>query len=114
MTIFLPLRHHLRSVRFPVNVKHEARLTGSARSMQEKGWNCGESVDFGAGQPLLSMRLLSVVSELGRTQDLLHFSSLGQLVDQFVEIPALLHKWIFDLFYSVATNDARNEVRIGV
>lgn len=43
-----------------LNVKHEARLTGSAGSMQDTGWNCGESFELGAGQPLLSMRLFCV------------------------------------------------------
>ena len=39
------------------NVKHEARLTGSVRSMQDRGWNCGESFELRAEQPLLSMCL---------------------------------------------------------
>lgn len=30
------------------NVKHEARLSGGARSMQDKGWNCGESFEIRA------------------------------------------------------------------
>jgi hypothetical protein len=47
-----------KAINFLANVKHEARLTGSARSMQKSGWNYGESFELGAGQPLLSMRLL--------------------------------------------------------
>jgi hypothetical protein len=43
------------------NVKHEARLTEGARSMQDTCLNCGESFGLGAGQPLLSMRLFCVV-----------------------------------------------------
>ena len=42
-------------------VKHEERLTGSARSIQDKGWNYGKSSKLGAGQPLLSMRLLGLM-----------------------------------------------------
>ncbi len=41
------------------NVEHEARLTGSLRSMLDRGWNYGDSFELGAGQPLLSMRLLA-------------------------------------------------------
>jgi hypothetical protein len=58
------------SVRFlHENVKNEARLTGSARSMQDRGWNYGESFELRAGQPLLSMRLF-FVGVLGRHQNL--------------------------------------------
>jgi len=42
------------------NVKHEARLTGCACSMQDKGCNGGKSFELGAGQPLASMRLFGV------------------------------------------------------
>ena len=38
--------------------KHEARLTGNARSIRDKGLNYSESFELGAGRPLLSMRLL--------------------------------------------------------
>ncbi len=40
-----------------MNVQHEARLTGSAHSIQDRGWDCGKSLELGAGQSLLSMRL---------------------------------------------------------
>ena len=55
------------------NVQYEARLTGSVLSMQDRGWNFGESFELGAGQPLLSMRLFGVVAtgRLGkRSRDL--------------------------------------------
>ncbi len=42
------------------NVKHEARLTGSARSMQDTCCNSGDSFELGTGQPLLSMRLFCI------------------------------------------------------
>jgi len=54
------LRRHLESACLLLNrpsIKHEARLTGSACSMQDKGWNWGESFELRAGQPLLSVRL---------------------------------------------------------
>ena len=56
------MRNQLRSLAsfesfFLANVKHEARLTGSGRSMRGKGWNCSKSFELGAVQPLLSMRL---------------------------------------------------------
>jgi hypothetical protein len=38
-------------------VQHEARLTGSARSIQDKHWDWSEPIELGTGQPLLSMRL---------------------------------------------------------
>ena len=31
------------------NVKHKARLTGSECSIQDRGWNCGESFELRAG-----------------------------------------------------------------
>ena len=43
------------------NVKHEARLIGSARSLQDMGWNCGESLELRSGQPLLFERLFHLV-----------------------------------------------------
>lgn len=42
---------------FMSNVKHEARLTGRARSMQDWGCVSAESFEVGAGQLLLSMCL---------------------------------------------------------
>jgi len=43
------------------NIKHEARLTRRARSMQGRDCSCGKSFELGAGQQLLSMRLLGLV-----------------------------------------------------
>lgn len=48
------------------------------------------------------------------TQYFFHLPSLGQLVDQLVQIPDLLNQWVFQLFHSVATNDALNEMRVRV
>lgn len=39
------------------NVKHEARLTGGARSMRDGGYSYRVEIELGMGQPLLSMRL---------------------------------------------------------
>lgn len=39
-------------------------------------------------------------------QYLLHRPSLGQFVNQFVEVPDFLHEGIFDGFHAVAANDA--------
>ena len=54
-------------VHFRDNVKHEARLTGSARSMQDWGCVSGESFEVGAGQPLLSMRLFGLFESYFRS-----------------------------------------------
>lgn len=54
------------------NVKHEARLTGSARSMQDWGWNNGESFELDTGQPLhlhALVSLLAVVIDGQKTND---------------------------------------------
>ena len=48
------------------NVKHEARLTGGARSMQDWGCVSDESFEVGAGQPLLSMRLFGLIESYFR------------------------------------------------
>jgi hypothetical protein len=49
------------------NVKNEARLTGSARSMQDWGCVSAESFEVGAGQPLLSMRLFGLFESYFRS-----------------------------------------------
>lgn len=49
------------------NVKHEARLTGSALSMQDWGCISAESFEVGAGQPLLSMRLFGLFESYFRS-----------------------------------------------
>ena len=48
------------------------------------------------------------------TQDFFHLPALGQLVDQLIQIPTFLNEWVFQLFDSVPTDDALNEVRIRI
>lgn len=59
-------------------------------------------------------RRQAITALLGGTQYFLHLPSFGEFVDQLIEVTSFLDQGVFELFNSVATNDAGNEVGIGI
>jgi hypothetical protein len=65
-------------------------------------------------RPKIALKLSADFLRSSRPQDLRQFSAFGQLINELVEVSCLLRQRILDFFNSVATDNPRDEVSIGV